>query len=279
MADINHTLRAGTTIPVPVDTTLRNPGQAADAAAVGREIARVETLNSRITVNGEQQDEGGDIKLEAGDIPTGVDERTVLQHITASEEAIDAMTEVLETAQQTLSDMESTMEALEGNVETIEGTLEEVVEAIPGISDNADAIEELQEAVSTLQTAAGNIDGIAPGVYNDYGVYAGYVDNASKRLVFFVPGRFKGRNVSIEATAAVTVRGVAGPLKPAKNSAGATIAAADFNAIGPGTGSASAMGFICTMTVEDAFYLYGSATVALTHTPVTVYGKFNITVS
>lgn len=67
---VTFTVGSSTTLTVPIDTTLTIEGQAADAAAVGRALAGKQDAGSVvISVNGQEQDNQGQIEITGEDIP------------------------------------------------------------------------------------------------------------------------------------------------------------------------------------------------------------------
>jgi len=67
---VTFTVGSSTTLSVPVDATLTIEGQAADAAAVGRALAGKQDAGSVvISVNGQAQDNQGQIEITGEDVP------------------------------------------------------------------------------------------------------------------------------------------------------------------------------------------------------------------
>ena len=89
--DLNEILEEemddATVITVPIDATLSNSGEAADAAAVGAALAGKADVGSlvNISVNGESADNQGAILIDGSDIPVSGDDATKI------DEAIEAL--------------------------------------------------------------------------------------------------------------------------------------------------------------------------------------------
>ena len=81
-----ETMEESAVITVPIDDTLSNSGEAADAAAVGAALALKADAASVVTidVNGEAADNQGHIAIDGGDIQMGgTDTRTLKAAITS----------------------------------------------------------------------------------------------------------------------------------------------------------------------------------------------------
>lgn len=94
MSEINlnetfeETMDESTVITVPIDDTLSNSGEAADAAAVGAALALKADAASVVTidVNGQEADNQGHIAIDGSDVQMGgTDTRTLKAAITAAE--------------------------------------------------------------------------------------------------------------------------------------------------------------------------------------------------
>lgn len=70
MADINMRVTQLTAVPVPVDPTLQNEGEAADAKAVGIALAgKASVAQADVKVNGQAKDINGEIDVYADNVP------------------------------------------------------------------------------------------------------------------------------------------------------------------------------------------------------------------
>lgn len=133
-----------------------------------------------------------------------------------------------------------------------------------------------------LPAAAGTIalTGLAPGQYTISGVFAGYISNSSAKLVFSIPLPLSGRTVtSYSATSDITVRGIAGVLKPAASSSGNEVSADSFNALTLSNSNPTYGSVTLTATTSSAWYIVNSTTKHTNHAPVTVQGTFKLTIT
>ena len=126
---ITLTVEDATVIPSPIDPTLSNEGEAADAAATGAAIAAVLT---EATVNGKSPT-GKAFTIYAGDIAMSSDAgaQTVAEAIAsaADKDAADIMydTENLVTVKGAIDDINTALES-ELTTEEIDGIFDEVFE-------------------------------------------------------------------------------------------------------------------------------------------------------
>ena len=102
MSDLNEQVNVlvedASVITVPIDTTLTNSGEAADAKAVGDALALKADIASVVTisVNGESADNQGAILIDGGDIPVSSDDATKLDVAIGALQAKDASTIIFE---------------------------------------------------------------------------------------------------------------------------------------------------------------------------------------
>lgn len=151
---VTFTVGSSTTLSVPVDSTLSIEGQAADAAAVGRALAGKQDAGSvTISVNGQVQDNQGQIEITGEDIP--VDETEGAESIADAVAALQERTG----ADIPVSGSEET---------TISAKIGEMEEAI---GDTADALEGLTAdgivydgTAQTPETIKAKVDAIAQSV-------------------------------------------------------------------------------------------------------------------
>ena len=88
-------------ITVPIDTTLSNSGEAADAKAVGAALALKADASSvtGITVNGESADQQGAILIDGSDIPVSSGDNTKIDAALSALDAKDAATIIYDGAE------------------------------------------------------------------------------------------------------------------------------------------------------------------------------------
>ncbi len=105
MSDLNEQVNVlvedASVITVPIDTTLTNSGEAADAKAVGDALALKADIASVVTisVNGESADNQGAILIDGGDIPVSSDDATKLDVAIGALQTKDASTIIYENAE------------------------------------------------------------------------------------------------------------------------------------------------------------------------------------
>ena len=156
---VNVIVQDSDVITVPIDDTLSNSGEAADAKAVGDALALKadkSELQTAITVNGQGADAQGAILVDATDIPLSSSDQTTVK---AKLEAVDGKTAAdipvssdpgAQTIAQALSTGATrTADQIEMSA-TDTTTVKQAIEAVEG------DVENLQEAVNDLedQTAA-----------------------------------------------------------------------------------------------------------------------------
>ena len=83
--NVTFTLQRATVIPVPVDPTLQNEGEAADAAATGAAIREIAAVKK---VNGQTPNSAGEVSVNATQIPMSGDEgaQTISEAILSAQE-------------------------------------------------------------------------------------------------------------------------------------------------------------------------------------------------
>ena len=156
---IEETIDDATVITVPIDDTLSNSGEAADAKATGDALALKadkSELQTAITVNGQGADAQGAILVDATDIPLSSSDQTTVK---AKLEAVDGKTAAdipvnsdpgAQTIAQALSTGATRTADQIAMSETDTTTVKQAVDTIKG------DVSDLEEAVGTLgnKTAA-----------------------------------------------------------------------------------------------------------------------------
>ena len=176
--DLNEVLEEemddATVITVPIDDTLSNSGEAADAAAVGAALALKADADAvlQISVNGEEADLQGHILIDGSDIPvSGTDERTlddVIEDLEAKTAADIPMSS--DPGAQSIADVISGMGGETAQTIPMEtGSTETVASRMTTIGNtveaNAEAITELQGRTgSDIPSETGSAKTIAAAI-------------------------------------------------------------------------------------------------------------------
>jgi len=151
---VTFTVGSSTTLSVPVDTTLSIEGQAADAAAVGRALAQKQDAGSVvISVNGQVQDNQGQIEITGEDIPVDETEgaESIADAVAALQERTGADIPVSGSEAETISAKLGTLQDAVGNVE----------QAVTGLT--ADGIV-YDGTAQTPQSIKAKVDAVAQSV-------------------------------------------------------------------------------------------------------------------
>lgn len=151
---VTFTVGSSTTLSVPVDTTLSIEGQAADAAAVGRALAQKQDAGSvTISVNGQAQDNQGQIEITGEDIP--VDETEGAESIADAVAALQERTG----ADIPVSGSEET--PISTKIGQMENAIEQTAQALSGLT--ADGIV-YDGTAQTPQSIKAKVDAVAQSV-------------------------------------------------------------------------------------------------------------------
>lgn len=151
---VTFTVGSSNTLSVPVDTTLTIEGQAADAAAVGRALAGKQDAGAVvISVNGQAQDNQGQIEITGENIP--VDETE------GAESIADAVAALQERTGADIPLSGSTATTIGEKIGTMEDRIGDAEDAIEGLTAAGITYD---GTAATPETIKAHVDAIAQSV-------------------------------------------------------------------------------------------------------------------
>lgn len=159
--EVTYEIDDAQAVSIPIDTTLTHQGEAAEAYAVGQALAGKMDAGYRVSVNGVDADNQGEILINGEDIP--LTDATGSPTVAAAVAALDAKdgSSILTGESGSSETILEAIERLDGEIETV-GTFDTTLAEAGKGADAYTVGTRLQEVMQVADAAVKTVDGNAP---------------------------------------------------------------------------------------------------------------------